>query len=189
MSWNLQFGNVEVEVEEGKIVTLAPCLLSYQQELIWELQSSQSRFKIRSKIQGAYKEEIPKLVVKHLLNLDGTELESYFETWLSLLSIDVDKINNEVWKRLIPREKNQWFGLSLEKKIAIFAGASIISHPFSFLFLSDIHLESNSQTFLFNFLKNIASTHAHQMIILWTYRLQIPNTAMVYFKGFGKNVA
>lgn len=189
VNWTLNFGTSEVKSSEGKLILVTPCLINFQQELLWDLQNSISRFSIASEDMVKYKQEVPKLVVKHLLNLDGCELQDHFASWLELLRLDINQVKDEIWKKLIPKEKEHWYGVSLDKKIALFSGASIIAKPFSFLFLANLHLENNSQTFLFNFLKSISSTHRHQLIVTWTYRLQIPNTTTVFFKGFGTNAA
>lgn len=185
--WRLQFNKSIIKFSPGQIITATPCDLSAQSELLTDMQYDKPRFSIYKDEEEQYGENIPKIIAKHLLHLDGSELKEHFTWWCNSLGVRLDQA--DAWGKLIPTDTGQWYDLDIEKKVALYAGAAIKASQFTFIFLGELHLENNSQIFLFNFLKNMTRESSHQLMLLWSYRTQIPQAVPLYFKGFEKNAA
>lgn len=187
VEWTLVLGKFESRFSSGKILLASPCLAAYQKELISELQQRAPRVKISDQTGNVRITDAPILMVKHLLHLDGKENKKFFQWWCSEFNFNPE--SSETLSNIMPKNDEQWRSLKVEKKIALFLGASIMARDFTYAFLEDLHLEENEQTFLFNFLKNLTQVSSHQVIVFWSYRLQLANSVPVYFKGFKEHAA
>lgn len=187
VDWKINTGSAEIQGPAGKLILACPCDLNHQKTLLQELQRQVPRFQVLTLTNSAQVQRTPILVAKFLLTQNGLELKALFEWWLDQSKLVLDE-ELPLFK-LIPQTESQWNDLKIEKRLALFAGVLILSHNFSHLFLGDLHLEQNAQTFLFNFLKHLTESSSHQFIVYWSYRLQVANTVPLYFKGFQSDAA
>jgi hypothetical protein len=186
VDWYIMSDKSEIKISSGKIILASPCNIEYQKELILELQMKNPRFKILDSERNHFSQETPIIIPKHIIHLSGKDLKRQFVWWCE--QFKVNAFDDEVLKGLVPSENAQWSSMKIEKKIALFSGVSIIASRFSYIFMGEIHLESNAQEFLFNFLKYMTHKTNHQLFVLWSYRVLVPHTVPFYFKGFMNNV-
>lgn len=187
VKWSIQTGSKSLSVDGGKLVLACPCQLSYQKELMFDLQKKESLFKIFDADGNIHKAAKPVFISKTMANISGVELKERFSWWLEESKYKLEE--EDPLFQLMPKSPQLWEELKFEKRIALFMGLIIRTHSWSYLFLGDAHLEPNAQTFLFNSLKNSASVSGHSSIVLWSYRLTLPQTTPLFFKGFGENAA
>jgi hypothetical protein len=187
VKWLLELGGSELQFSSGKVILASPCEVSFQKEMILELQKSSPRMKLKKENHEIFTEATPILIAKYLLNLNGSELKNFFLWWCHQFKFDCSQ--HEVLSQLVPETDSGWRELRPEKRIALFLGVAIKSSEFSYAFLEDLHFEHNAQIFLFNFIKNMTQTSSHQVIVFWSYRLQLQHSVPLFFKGFKHHAA
>lgn len=183
----LRYDDFELLLPSGKLVIATPCGIENQKDLVYDLQKKKSRFRIYDQKGNSLNSNIPILIAKQFMNLDGNDLEKHYRWWCEMLALKTDE--QDPYFNIIPKNQSGWGDLKIEKKISLFLGAAIKSSQLCYAFLGDLHIDHNAQIFLFNFLKNITDSSQSRAIIFWTYRLNLPHTVPLYFKGFSKDVA
>lgn len=187
VKWSVQVNGFSLDVEPGKLVLACPCQLNYQKELLFDLQKKKSQFRVFDSEAKLVKGESPILIARSLANLSGQELCERWSWWLEESRYILN--GEDPLSQLVPKSPQQWEELRLEKRIALFMGLIMRTHSWAYLFLGELHLEPNAQNLLFNSLKNSATLTGHTSVVLWSYRLTLPQTIPLFFKGFGENAA
>lgn len=169
---------------ESTLILGAPCKLNHQLDLMTELQRPDPRLDILANDRSIIA-DVPKVMGRYFVPLNGVELEEAFAIWVSALAVS-DHVVDEVM-RYLPTGPRRWYDLPLEKKVIAFAGTAMASGPTSFCFLGDIYLERNSQLFLVNSLTALARASGHSPILLWSFHLVVPQSLPFYFHGFERH--
>jgi hypothetical protein len=176
---DINYKDVDLSIAPGKIVLAAPCTVSNQRELLHDLQQFRSDFRIS--MEGLQIQRgVPKLIAKPIAQLEGLELRETLEAWARDFGVDP---RSEEYASFFPKTEAAWKSLTVEKKILGFAACAIRTRPVTFLFLGDIHLEKNEQTFFFNALKGLTDASGHQLILLWSYRCQIKGAVPLFYRA------
>ena len=72
VKWLLELGGSELQFSSGKVILASPCEVSFQKEMILELQKSSPRMKLKKENHEIFTEATPILIAKYLLNLNGS---------------------------------------------------------------------------------------------------------------------